>query len=71
MAMPLPPRFANQAFPSRRRRRSSSVTGSSSGGAAATARNGINHHFQKVTDCGKLAGIEQVEQLVGVLFIHR
>jgi hypothetical protein len=35
------------------------------------ARNGIYHHFQKVTDCRKLAGIELVEQLVGVLFIHR
>jgi hypothetical protein len=35
------------------------------------AGDGIDHHFQKMADCGKLAGIELVEQLVGVLFIHR
>jgi hypothetical protein len=39
-------------------------------GCGRCAGDGVDHYLEQMTDSGKLARIELIEQLVGMLFIH-
>jgi hypothetical protein len=73
MGMPLPPRWANQALPSRKRRWSSAVTGSSSAGALTIAREtGFQQHeLKQADDGGNLLWPQALDQFVRLLFLDR